>query len=1729
MKYYHKINLNIFIYIVLSFVILTSSLCNANSINDSIYIKKYAGDFLNSRFAADKSFPGRKSINEYELKQVYISDDTCKNRLYGFLVESGGYVFAIDNDTSVIIPAYSLKGKFDPDNIAPSLMAFIKAYESSEITVVKNVASLPKGSVTPLLETENIIYNQVGVYNDACPWDEEASQHALAGCVAVAMAQIMRYHKHPATGSGSHSYMHPEYGLISADFGETTYNWANMPGSISEPNADVAKLLFHAGVSVDMNYTPSQSGASTLNVAPAFRNYFRYPNAMFADRDYFSAETGEYHTTLRNELNNNRPFYFGLTGGNNDIGWSGHAVVVDGYNDDYFHINFGWGGSENGYFIFSGIVVIGSYQFGFNGNSVIQITPVPTPANVQDSLALVALYNSTGGINWTNKTNWLTGNLASWHGVDVIDGRVIHLILNENNLSGTIPSELGNLTELTNLNLGSNNLNGSIPKEIGNMTNLISLSLAYNSLTGPIPGTIGNCVSLRYLNLGSNKLEGPIPEDTGNLLLLERIYAYSNLLTGSFPEILCNLTSLKSLDISDNQFTGSLPSNLGNMSLLTDFQINKNQFSGAFPESISAWTNLTMFRIDDNLFEGQVPAGIGNFSNLIILSLDNNRFTSLPEEIGNLNNLTWFTAQNNRLGGTLTSGIGGLVNLQYLDLNDNLIEALPPESGNLVKLERLTLTNNLLETLPPETGNLTSLTHLYLAGNRLTELPYEIGRMNNLANLYASNNMITELTFGISMISKLIQAELSFNYLSEPLPPLSHLGLSRFNIDHNNLTFEDIATAKLPDDINYYDSYDFYYRYQGSVKLSKNEFSFSPGDSVGIDVCDITDLNHPGNIYTWFKNGNEFSSGPLLLIKDAKEGDQGNYYCAIDNSQYTKLTINTDTLILKLTEDGMEQVADTIISKTGSPLRIADEKVKLLKPDGLRGDLTWQASLDTINWINLTGTITNPDISQNISNIYSDSLILTPQKPALYRYLVNEDDCDPLYSDTLLIEPYVTKALIDTLLNVDEAEATVTLENIEIIIPHQMTEGDFRLTVDLIETPPAAPDSVKSGPVFDVKLSCGSVFSMPITIKMDVQSDSLLPVNLDRFMTVYHNDEDHEWIPYESSSISMRDSSIIFETYHLTKLTWWEKQVEGSRFTDKFERDSVTVYYQEKFSYLTPLYDKNQSEKPWHLTPADPEYGTPLMIQDMAQFTLEVMRKFKSLGLSVPRSITIYADNIDDYGVVGLMGMTNGYITISLYIEEPDLLRSVIAHEYMHYTQDYYILAHPGNIFWMEANGHTADRMVWDTDILPVSESDNFLMENRKGKNSIFHALASSWDYWDSGLLTQNLFGNIEYCYLAGCFIHYMRSYRQGTTLKPETLLKETPITGSWKEYLDSYATSYLSSSIGKEYEEYVKYIIIGENPGFSLLNNGPDASGDALSFLNQAPEEFSRRHLYKIPDDQDTVVAIKETLSLPMPYLSTQMEQFYNLSMNRSICVKYKRTHEDTTNIKVFLCNWDAMANKYKMTDISRIDSSFFFLEASTKENVDTKVNQAHLLFINKSSDKQGNPGYELEILPVADFNYLYNLDISYGTVFDAPIHNFSDGIKRRLVIVLTSTDIARSKVYTENSFTVTSVSPGNTQTIEYQFRTGNMIITENKQHVVEEETITENTTFVLRDIFLTPFEIQYASSGIYGFQTTSTSETVSKIVSISYNYSDSGTSYSYVSTDWSVSPDIRINLQFK
>ena len=139
--------------------------------------------------------------------------------------------------------------------------------------------------------------------------------------------------------------------------------------------------------------------------------------------------------------------------------------------------------------------------------------------NVQDSLGLVDLYNSTEGLNWVDHTNWLTKNpVSTWYGITVTNGRVIQINLYSNNLTGSIPSSLSNLVNLTIFGLGDNHLTGSIPSSLGNLKPLYDLELDNNQLRGSIPSSLGNLSHLYILVLKHNQLSGNIPLSFGNLL-----------------------------------------------------------------------------------------------------------------------------------------------------------------------------------------------------------------------------------------------------------------------------------------------------------------------------------------------------------------------------------------------------------------------------------------------------------------------------------------------------------------------------------------------------------------------------------------------------------------------------------------------------------------------------------------------------------------------------------------------------------------------------------------------------------------------------------------------------------------------------------------------------------------------------------------------------------------------------------------------------------------------------------------------------------------------------------------------------------------------------------------------------------------------------------------------------------------------------------------------------------
>ena len=330
---------------------------------------------------------------------------------------------------------------------------------------------------------------------------------------------------------------------------------------------------------------------------------------------------------------------------------------------------------------------------------------VPSAAQAQvsrtDSLALVAIYDATDGDNWTDNTNWKSQEpVREWDRVTVRNGAVTGLDLSDNNLTGEIPSEIGDLTSLETLELGGN-LTGAIPAEIGKLTRLEELSLG-NNFTGAIPAEIGNLTNLRWLSL-SGKLTGAIPTEIGKLTRLEELW------------------------LEDNKLTGAIPAEIGNLISLTNLQLHSNELTGAIPTEIGNLTNLLALDLSQNDLSGDIPAEIGNLTRLRSLGLWNNDLSgAIPAEIGKLTNLLGLSLNSNSLTGAIPAEIGKMTSLQRLSLYDNSLSgAMPAEIGKLTSLEKLWLSNNQLSgDIPAEIANLTSLDWLDLNSN--TELTGEL-------------------------------------------------------------------------------------------------------------------------------------------------------------------------------------------------------------------------------------------------------------------------------------------------------------------------------------------------------------------------------------------------------------------------------------------------------------------------------------------------------------------------------------------------------------------------------------------------------------------------------------------------------------------------------------------------------------------------------------------------------------------------------------------------------------------------------------------------------------------------------------------------------------------------------------------------------------------------------------------------------------------------------------------
>ena len=295
----------------------------------------------------------------------------------------------------------------------------------------------------------------------------------------------------------------------------------------------------------------------------------------------------------------------------------------------------------------------------------------------EDCLALVAIQNHWAGVAANNNLpadhplrTWGTGTnkkVTSWQGVTIRTNRVTSLNLNNQAIAGSIPTQLGNLTNLTALWLSSNQLTGSIPTQLGNLTKLVSLNLRNNRLTGSIPTQLGSLTKLQGstfspgLNLSNNQFTGSIPTQLGSLTELVSLSLSTNQLTGSIPAELGSLTKLTNLNLSNNQLTESIPTQLGNLTKLTALTLINNRLTGSIPTQLGDLINLTWLDLSNNRLTGSIPAELGSLTKLTDLNLSNNQLTgSIPTALSSLTKLTRLLLNDNKLSGTIPTALASL-------------------------------------------------------------------------------------------------------------------------------------------------------------------------------------------------------------------------------------------------------------------------------------------------------------------------------------------------------------------------------------------------------------------------------------------------------------------------------------------------------------------------------------------------------------------------------------------------------------------------------------------------------------------------------------------------------------------------------------------------------------------------------------------------------------------------------------------------------------------------------------------------------------------------------------------------------------------------------------------------------------------------------------------------------------------------------------------------------------
>ncbi len=509
---------------LLSTLLLTGTLLSVHSTPvDLNTAASVGGNFMKQRM---QQFTTSTQVNTDIAEIIPLS--STPSLAFAINFKNGGFVLISGDNAAKPVLGYSYEGSFNTTNIPDEVQAWMQVYYNKIQDIRENIIEATpeiqqewdnliigtsgereNREVTPLLYTT---WDQGARYNNLCPADPLGpGGHVWSGCVATAMSQIINYWRYPLQGTGSHGY-YSDYGYLSVNFGASTYDYNQMNYNINaEQNYEMAEIQYHCGVAVDMMYSPNGSGAYSDDAANALKNYFGYSqNLSLEYKDDYSE--AEWANLLMSNLDNGWPMYY------HGFGSGGHAFNVDGYQGtDYFHFNWGWSGSYNGYFYLSNLNP-GGNDFTWGQGAIVNFYPSETnypyycsgvttltrhSGTIQDGSGPTNNYVSGLSCGWLIDPADSVYNLTlSFDKFDLANGDVVNVFDGENSsapLIGSytltsaptdIPSTSGKfyLEFLTNSNQGSGfraHYQSYLVNYCSGITNLIEPTGTFTDGSGP--------------------------------------------------------------------------------------------------------------------------------------------------------------------------------------------------------------------------------------------------------------------------------------------------------------------------------------------------------------------------------------------------------------------------------------------------------------------------------------------------------------------------------------------------------------------------------------------------------------------------------------------------------------------------------------------------------------------------------------------------------------------------------------------------------------------------------------------------------------------------------------------------------------------------------------------------------------------------------------------------------------------------------------------------------------------------------------------------------------------------------------------------------------------------------------------------------------------------------------------------------------------------------------------